>query len=45
MADQVNVRLDRDIYKKLQYIKLDEDIKSINAAIAMLIKEHEAKKQ
>ncbi len=37
---QINVRLDRDIYKKLQYIKLDEDVKSINAAIAMLIGEH-----
>jgi len=38
-------RMERDVYKDLQRLKIDEDIKSISDVVKMLIKEHDIKKK
>ena len=38
MKDQIMTRIDRPTYKKLQQMKIDYDIKTINDAIAFAIK-------
>ena len=38
MKDQIMTRIDRPTYKKLQQIKIDYDIKTINDAISFAVK-------
>jgi len=41
MKNGVMTRIDRDTYKKLQYLKLELDLPSIAAVVASLVKEYE----
>ena len=38
MKDKVTTRIDRAVYKQLQQLKLDLDIKTINGVIEYLVK-------
>ncbi len=37
IMSNIMVRMDRDIYKQLQQVKLDNDLKSVSDAVAFLL--------